>query len=303
MKLEYGMLFIDSDGFGKINVKWVDVAKVVTQSPQRIQFEDGKVLIVRLDTLENGTPIIKYADFYELVDFSTIGTMMGIESTFIQRVNGQFNLGLNYVLANNVTTFSVGLNADYINKKSRMALTLSSINTYQKLTDTTNQTSKQTLSFLHNYYFNKRNYWNVQFTAEQNSQLSIKYRGFFGNGIGRTIFVNDLHSFYITAGFGGNLEEGLEDRRRNSIEGLLSAEYRFYKVSTPKFLITFTNNFYPSITISDRYRWSSDLKVDFEIVKNFTVGVSGYYILDTQPFISANNNFDYGLSGTIGIIF
>lgn len=303
IKLEYGILYIDSDGFGKINIKWVDVEKVVTKSPQRILFKNGSVLLVRLDTLENGTPVISYADFHEPVNYAEIGTMTSIGSSFIQRVNGTFSLGSNYVFSNNITTFTSSLVADYINERSRLGLNLNSYNTFQKTKDTSIATSKQTYSLLYNYYFNRRNYWNAILTAEQNSKLGIKYRGFIGNGLGRTVFINNIHSLNTTIGFGYNGEESSDLNTRNSGEGVISAEYRIYKMNVPKVALTFTNTFYGSFTIQDRYRLNSDIKIDFELIKNFTIGISGYYILDTKPFLAATNNYDMGYSINVGVTF
>src|SRR6188474_897204 len=84
--MKFGMLKFDMTGPGKIDIKWEEIVKIRSDKKLQITMRNGDVWITTLDSMFKTREVI-LDDLVEIVK---------IKDKFLQRLDGDFNLGFNY---------------------------------------------------------------------------------------------------------------------------------------------------------------------------------------------------------------
>ena len=84
------------------------------------------------------------------------------------------------------------------------------------------------------------------------------------------------------------------DSSTTGLEALIAASFSAFRYDSPKLDAVVTSQLYPSFTVSGRVRWQTDLRVSYELVKDFMVTVTLFDAYDNKPqSLDAPKN-DYG---------
>jgi hypothetical protein len=241
---------------------------------------------------EAAAPPIAMAD---IVRIDTIG-----QGSFTQRFDGYLTVGFNYAKADNQTEFNVSAGVSNRDEIREWSLDGQS---------TVNTQSTAPSTSMYDVTLSNRRFmpglWFQQYfaTVQGNEELGLNIREVLGAGIGRFI-VQDGHSEWsVVAGLAYD-HEGFEgESNQNSMEGVLSTRYAFFRYDTPKRSFDAGLAVFPSLTESGRVRAEADVDSRFEIVEDLFFDLSLYGSYDSKADPSAPSNYDYGVVTSLGYSF
>ncbi|MEN9569041.1 MAG: hypothetical protein RL172_272 [Bacteroidota bacterium] len=108
-----------------------------------------------------------------------------------------------------------------------------------------------------------------------------------------------------------SLLTGISFMREKTVKGVLAdieseiplmADFKL-GISIPKLSITNAAIFYKSLTSGSRYRFDERLKIDYELIKNFTFGAQLLYNHDSKPIDITQKKSDVNISLNLGYKF
>ena len=163
-------------------------------------------------------------------------------------------------------------------------------------------TNRQDASFLFSKSLQNKYFYIAYTGATHNTELGLKLRMSIGGGPGKALIQSNRNILGVLIGGVANREWSLDDSTgsSNNLEGLLGLKFSRFKYDSPKSNITANLSFLPGLIPWGRYRVEINLEVSQEVVKDFTIGVSGYLSYDSQPITIGASQLDYGLNITFG---
>lgn len=304
-KLEYGQLTYKTDDAGTITVKWKDVMKLKSSDSFELTTEEKYVFLGSLDTTANVREISLIIGQERIpLSMEKLVRIVPIKQKFFSRFDGSINAGVNYSKGSDVLKWNIGADLTYRTFHDLLDFSGYSEITRQRFTDdTTGITRKQNLELVYARYFNQR--WLVSgFTgAEQNTELGLKARVYLGAAGGKDVVYTNLQALSLLGGVVGNREYAESGGSTGNAEAVAILSYRIYKYSMPKVILTTTaQNFY-SINNPGRIRLNADIRIDFELVDDFTIGFSNYHNFDNEPVSIGASQYDWGINTTLGYTF
>ena len=110
--------------------------------------------------------------------------------------------------------------------------------------------------------------------------------------------------FYIMGGLLANREKPTDSVSfSNNLEGILSVKLIWIQHRHPKINITTNFDYFPSFTISKRYRLEYNLSVRYEIFKDLFIGLTFYDDFDSKPSGGGPALNDWGVVFSVGYSF
>lgn len=290
--MKFAKLSYDVDGPGTISIKWEHVVKISSDKTFQVTMQNGDVLITRLDSIFFDQPAVTLDSIIEIVR---------IEDRFMQRLDGNIDLGFNYAKSNSALQFNFNSSITYRKPKAEVNFKLASV-----ITDNASDSmsKKQDVTFDFYRKLENRFYVNLLLGWQQNTELGLENR-FILPVVGGKILINNNHQRLLTgAGLSGNLEQSSgSSGYSTSLEGMLIVSFKEFKYSTPKISIDARVAVFPGITDWGRVRMGINLSSKIEIFKDFNVGLTFYDDFDNHPPTGALSKNDYGLNFTIGYEF
>lgn len=303
-KLDYAKLSLKTGAAGTIQIKWDRIYQVKSDKYFEISLGKGVKHYGSLDITESEEKykviIVTEEEDIE-IDMNRIVEITPIKSRFWAKIDGNIDAGFSYTKGSEVKSWNSSFRLDYRPTKSLTTISANSIFTEQPGKD---PTTKQDLSISYKHFAGK-NWAYTGFSAlQQNSELGIDLRSSLGGGMSKNWFRSNIQRFITTFGLIVNQEQGASgEEKSNNLEGLFRLEYRVFRYRDPEIDITTYVDFYPSLSVADRYRTELDLKLKFEVFNDFYIGLSFYYNLDTKPPESAASSSDWGITTSIGYTF
>ena len=148
--------------------------------------------------------------------------------------------------------------------------------------------------------------WDAQLFAswEQNNEIQLDYR--LQGGAGAAYRLLHTHRNYATLLIGtayASEKYANADESTNSLELMGRAAYQAYRFHTPKLDVSASLTSFASLTDLGRIRLNFDGRASYEIIKDFTVGLTAWDDFDSGPPGSESSVNDYGLSFSLGFKF
>src|SRR4030095_14281088 len=270
--MKFAKLSFDMDGPGTISIKWEHVVKITSDKKFQVTMQNGDVLITRLDSSFFDQPATTLDSIIEIVR---------INDKFMQRLDGNIDLGFNYAKSNSALQFNFNSSITYRKPKAELNFKLNSV-----ITDnaTDSMSKKQDVTFDFYRKLENRFYLNVLLGWQQNTELGLENR-FILPVVAGKILLNNNHQRLLTgAGLSGNLEQssGSPDYS-TSLEGMFIISFKEFKYSTPKVSIDARVAGFPGISDLGRVRMGFNLNSKIEIFKDFNVGLNFYDDYDSRP--------------------
>ena len=150
-----------------------------------------------------------------------------------------------------------------------------------------------------------RDRWFQQYfgSVQGNEELGLNIREIVGAGIGRFLVQDMHHEWSVVAGLAYDRENFEGESTRNSVEGVLSTEYSFFRYDTPKRSVDVGLSVFPSLTESGRIRAEADVDWRIELVEDFFFDMNFFGAYDSKADQEAASNVDYGVITSLGYTF
>lgn len=303
-KLDFAKLSLKTSAAGTIQIKWDHIYQIKSDKFFEIGLGRGIKYFGSLDITEADDKykvLVVTEEAEEVIDMNRIVEITPIKNRFWTRIDGNIDLGFSYTKGSDVRQWNSSFRVEYRPTNALTTINGNSIYTEQPERDAT---SKQDLGFSYKRFTGK-NYAVTGFGALQsNSELGIGLRSSIGVGGSKNWLRSNLQRFISTVGFIVNQERGAnsEESSRN-YEALVRTEYKVFRYRDPEIDITAYFDFYPSLTVKDRYRTDLDIKLKYELLSDFYIGVTFYHNFDSKPPESAVSSSDWGITTSVGYSF
>ncbi|HEY7752140.1 MAG TPA: DUF481 domain-containing protein [Ignavibacteriaceae bacterium] len=296
--LRVGILNFKTDNMETISIQWDKVKSISTKNFYEIQLDDGREYFGSIEPSgEEGILLLKGITIDTKLFMKYMIRIERIKDSFWDILDGYIKFGFSYTKANEIGQLSVGGNARYRTKINFTELNLNSV-----ITTTENEASsrKQELSFSYQQNFEDRWFAAGLANIESNSELGIKLRASLGGGIGNNLIQSGHQWLYTLAGALVN-REWLEDESTPTynVEGLLNAQYQFFKYDHPKASLLTYIYLLPSLTEFGRFRMSYNIQLSWEIFIDFYWDLTFYFDYDNKPQSEGASHSDYRIDNSI----
>jgi hypothetical protein len=147
------------------------------------------------------------------------------------------------------------------------------------------------------------NRWSIALSNEwtSNSELSLDLRTQFGLSAVWMLSQTNSSELRTSAGVNLNREQYVgSDTANVSGEGVVGGDFLAFRFDSPKLDVNTSLYGYPSITDLGRVRIQFDLRVSYELLKDFTVGLTFYDSFDSRPPSATASKNDFGVTIPIG---
>ena len=298
--LARGKLDYSTDDAGRLSVEWVKVARLTSPNPFHAEDVSGVKHFGRLDAGESDGFVVIHDVSADTIPVALLVEITPLNATFLQRVMAYFDLGFTLAKANQATTFSTDGELDY--RGPDIGSTFSFDNYaqgQQNVPTTTRTTLRQSVS----WYLPQR--WSAVGIAqfEQNDELNLDHRWTAGGAMSRTVTHTNSQEISLGLGLVGTQEQFSSETgtsSKASLEGLIASSWDAFRFDSPKLDFNTALAIFPSLSDAGRVRGQWQLRLQYEVFKDFNAGVRFTDTFDSRPPDETASKNDYLTTFTIG---
>ena len=300
--LKVGILTYKTDNMETVEIQWNKIKSITTKNFFEVEVADGRVFFGSIAPSDDeGMMIIKGVTMDHNLFMIYVVRINRIKESFWDIIDGSIKLGFSFTKASSIGQISLGGNAKYRTKINVSELALNSVIT---TTDKEPTSSKNDLSL--SYQHNLRYEWFAAGIAslQENSELGIKLRTSLGGGIGNNFIQTQNQWLYTLAGLSVNREVKTDQTEAVfNVEGLINAQYQFFKYEHPKATFLTYTYIFPSLSDLGRFRLTYNAELSWEMVLDFYWDLTFYFEYDNQPQSEDASQSDYRIENSIKYIF
>jgi hypothetical protein len=281
--LARGKLDYSTDDAGRLSIEWEKVARVSSVHPFQLEQQSGIKHFGTIGAPDRDGFVVVRNQRNDTLAIASVIEISPINASFPQRVTSYLDVGFTLAKAHRATTFSLSGAADYRGPSFGSQLKFDSYAQGQETVPTTTRNSgSQTFS----WYLPHR--WSAVgvVQVEQNEELDLDHRFVGGGGIER--FLGRSNRMELSAAGGAvvtqerfSVEAGATEE--TSLEGLLAVGWSAFRFDSPKLDFSTTFALYPSFTQAGRVRGQGDLRLKYELFKDFNAGILFTDTFDSDP--------------------
>jgi hypothetical protein len=313
-ELVQGELKLSTEEMGSVYIKWNGIARIESDKYIEMELRDGTRVFGQLPPdMNDSEEILSIKTLKEepyIINMSDVvrAEQIKVNESFWERLDGHLKLGLNYTQASDVLTWNFDGDARYRTQQHVTALSFDS-NLTRKGNGT--DTSRHNLAGSRYWYLPQRWFYFGALGAQQNEELGLDLRVSATGGGGRFLVQSPKTELYLATGLSANKERETGEDDANSdlsdsganLELLLSADYTFFRLYSPKSRIKLTPTLWQGITDSDRLRGNVNLSLRQEFISDLFWDLSFYYDYDSKPLQGAAATEDFGIVTSLGYEF
>jgi len=298
--LSYGKLDYNTDDAGRLSIEWEKVARLT--SPNHFQFElgSGVKYFGRPGVANRDGFVVVLGRGADTLSIPSVVEISPISAGFLQRLQSYLDIGFTLAKANQATTFSLSGAAEYRGPEFGSQLKVDSYAQGQESVPTTTRNSvRQSFS----WYLPER--WSAVglVQLEQNEELDLDHRFTGGGAMNRGLAHTNRMEVSAGAGLVGTQEKftaASGSTSSTSLEGLLTASWSAFHFDSPKLDFSWAVALFPSISQAGRVRGQSELRIKYELFKDFNAGILISDTFDSRPPDEDTPRNDYVTTLTIG---
>lgn len=297
--LARGQLEYATSPMGTVSAKWTHVVRVESPRFFALTARSGARYYGALRAADDtGRVIIHVAQFADTVRLDSIVDIAPIGQGFLSRVDGYLDLGLTFVKANSNTQFSLGAEARY---RPRDWLARVTVQSYYQSQASATATRRNSLTLFGERYLSGRFGLGGMAGLENNEELGLDLRGTLGATAGLVLTRSTEASLTAYAGLNATVEDYADtpDQTTNLV-GVLAVQEEVFRFGDHKLDIDAALQTLPSLTDWGRVRIEMDLRVAYELLRDFTVGLTVYDDFDSRPPGGSGAANDFGTTVTVG---
>jgi len=304
-KYDLGILTWKTDAMSTVSVEYDKVNTVFSSKYYEIITRDGFTYYgsFRKSPIP-GSVGIAIANDTVIKSIKEIVKVTPIKNIFWKKFSGSADLGLSYYKSSRIFQYNLSTTLNYRSKKNLISFALSSLSSFQEVTDSIDRSVKNDISLGFDRFFSAKWWGGIKGKVQQNTELNLDHRYQIGLGAGYDIVHTNPVRLYALAGILANQEKPYDTTTVSSnLEGLISAKLIWLQYRHPKINVSTGIDFYPSITISNRYRLEYDISAKYEILKDLFLNLTFYDNFDSKPTGSTVALNDYGVIFSVGYSF
>ena len=301
-EFDRGLLRASTIGLGTIHVEWEVIDRISTSKFYRVELNSGVMLLGTIRPADEGkTLTIRTGGVSQEIEFSEVVSMTRVkrENPVLDRIEGSIQLGMNYTSGSAIGQANVGLNAKFVEEKYEIGTNFGAT-----VTTGSSKTDTRRFDWTASYARTMRNrwFWVINSGLNSNDELGIELRGLAGGGFGRVLMKDNSKKWTVAAGLAASRELRSGEIGQTQLEGMLISTYSFFYFSPTKSDLSLDLALFPGITETSRLRGNFDIKMRWEIFKDFTWNLTYYLSWDNQPPEGAASE-DMGVTTSLGYTF
>jgi len=297
--LQDGLLEYKTDNIGTIKVKWDRVVQITSRLYFEVETSDGRRYFGTFPRVDSSGVLAVALDRVALVPLSDVVIITRIkQSYFWDRIDGYLDLGFSFAKSNRTVQLTSSLEASYLTRDWGIYLKSDLFIQKQKEALPTRRWSVQP-SVQRQL---KRRWWVAYLLGQvqQNQELGLDLRTLVSPGGGRQLFRTNRHQADAYLGLAGSHEwyvdttEASGKRQLSNLEASIAGSYRAFRYDSPELDFTANVQAYPSLSDWGRVRFEGDLRVRYEVLKDFFVTVAFQTSIDSRsPTADRQATSDY----------
>jgi len=295
--LARGKLDFSTDDAGRLSIEWEKIARLTSIHPFDAEDRTGLRHFGRLNP--PGRDGILVFESGRTDTLPSVIEMTSLNAALVERLTAYLDLGFTLAKANQATTFSSSGMVAYRSASLGSQFTFDSYAQGQEsVPTTTRNTLRQSVS----WYLPAR--WSavalMQF--EQNEELDLDHRVTLGGAVERMLQQTNQMELSLGAGLVGTQEQfnsTASGTENTGLEGLLAANWDVFHFDSPKLDFSTDVAMFPSLSQAGRVRGQGNLRLVYELFKDFNTGIRLTETFDSRPPEGATKN-DYVVEFTIG---
>jgi putative salt-induced outer membrane protein YdiY len=291
--LVLGTDYSDAD----FKIKWDQVASIESDRQFLVETFDGKRVTGSLKPGPDTKPVVQIAD--TSVEFPQVAAMQPIERTFWSRFTAGLDFGYSMTRANSAKQLSLGTNLSY---RDEQHVDVLFANVFRSSQENAPETQRWDLGNDFRRFLGTRWYVNTTQDFLHSEEQGLDLRTTIGGGGGRYLVRSPSQYLALGGGLAWTNENYTDPSlpNKDSAEAYLGTEFMTEKLKFADVITRFT--YYPSLTISDRYRLTYRFDVDFNLPGDWYLRFGLFDNYDSQPPEGFSRN-DYGWSNGFGFKF
>jgi len=300
--LSRGKLDYKTDDLGRLSIEWIKLTRLISEHYFDVEVMSGRRYFGRLaEPAADGVIVVKGISADTLPIWSVV-SISQLNAKFLQRMKAYLDVGFTLAKANTATTLSIDAETEYRGPKLGATLGL---NLYSQGQESAPAAARSSVKLELNRFLANR--WNAAALTrlEQNDELNLDYRLTGGLGGGRVLRQSNAMEIEANFGLVVTREQFFPEdststpEASTNLEGLLHFGWDAFRFDSPKLDFSTALTAYPSLSDFGRVRADLDLRLKYEVFKDFHVGINFTDNFDSRPPEGSSNN-DYVTSLTIG---
>ena len=285
--------YSDSD----FKIEWEKVASIESTRLFLVETFDGQRLSGSLKAdpaqkmvVQVGTTTVKLAD---------VSLLQPFERSFWARFDMGLDFGYSMTRANSAKQLSLGTNLSYRDEQHADSLFA---NVFRNSQENAPETQRWEIGNDFRRLLGTRWYINTTQDFLNTEEQGLDLRTTIGGGGGRYLMRSSSQHLALGGGLAWTNEDYTDPTlaTKNSAEAYLGTEFMTEKLKITDLITRFT--YYPSLTISDRYRLSFRFDLDFNLPGDWYLRFGLFDNYDSLPPTGFSKN-DYGWSNAFGFKF
>jgi len=298
-ELEKGKLTVSTDAMATVYIEWNDIVGLKSVYYFRMTDHWGERWYGTL-LMEPGTEELRVFDgpAETVTAREDVVGITALQTSFWSRQDGSLSVGFSFVQASQVTQFTF----DWVNLY-RTERNLWEARAQSTISNTGGEdTTTRRIDVGLGYTRLLRAKWTgtTSLTGQRNDELGLLRRILYSLGTGAKPYQSNTALLRFSVGLAINAELGTDGTNTESLEGDLEVAYSLFRYNSPKTDVTTSLNVYPSFTEKGRIRLEYDLKLRYELVKDFFIDLSYYLSLDTQSASGEGEKRDTSIITSLG---
>lgn len=287
-ELRNGLLEYKTDNIGTIKVKWDRVVRLTSRLYFEVERRDGRRLFGSFPHIDTTDVLAVALDQIHMVPLDEIVQITRIKQTYFwDRIDGYLDLGFSLAKSNKTVQITSNVEATYL--RPNWAVFLKSDLFVQRQNEA-KPTRRWSIQPSYQRQLARR-YWlmNVQGVLQQNQELGLDYRMLASASGGRQLVQTNRHEAAAFLGLAATHEWYVDStqtagvREVNNLEVSVAGSYRAFRYDTPELDFTASVQAYPSVSDLGRVRLEGDLRLRYELLKDFFVTLALQSSLDSRP--------------------
>jgi putative salt-induced outer membrane protein YdiY len=285
--------YSDSD----FKIEWGDIVSLASDRQFLVETFDGRRITGSLKVDPDKKLAVLIAD--TSVQLADVSAAQPFERTFWSRFDTAVDFGYSMTRTNSAKQLSLGANLTY---RDARYVDVVFANIFSSTQENAPETQRWDVANDFRRLLGSRWYANTTQEFLNSEEQGLDLRTTIGGGGGRYILRSAPQYLAVGGGLAWTNENYTDPTllTKDSAEAYLGTEFMTEKLKITDLITRFT--WYPSLTISDRYRLAYRLDLDFNLPGDwyFRLGIFDNY--DSQPPAGFSSN-DYGWSNAFGFKF
>jgi hypothetical protein len=300
-EVDRGRLTFKTDDMGTLEIEWDKVTSVTASATFEVNdLSGGQYVGVLQPGLCPGEVNVVTATGPRTLELPQVVEVYRLGATLWQRLDGSINVGTSYTSSNSLFELDVTSRVVWTQAGHKVSFDGNSTLTTQP---NAQETRRNQLALGYERRFPNRWVAYAQGQLEQNRELGFDLRGAVLAGGGRYL-VQDRHQALLTGlGLSVNREKPVDGETTTNEEAALGLRYDRFAYDFPKVDVSLSLTGFQGLNDWGRQRLELDLRLQREIVRDFTVSFRVYESYDSRPATEGAPHNDYGLSFGLGWTF